>query len=66
MTDAFEVNLHDTTDARVWAAEFCKRWPTALCQVEGREGVETEENFEEIMTGWFANAIMAGRDKGEK
>ena len=57
-----EPNLHDTTDASVWAAEFCKRWTTALCQIEGREGVETEENFKEIMLGWFANAIMAGVD----
>lgn len=57
-----EVNLHDTTDASVWAKEFCKLWPTALSQVPGREGVETEEDFEGIMLGWFANAIMAGVD----
>ncbi len=57
-----DVNLHDTTDATVWADEFCKRWPSALCQIEGREGVETEEDFREIMVGWFANAIMAGVD----
>ncbi len=56
------VNLHGTTDAKVWADEFCKRWTTALCQVPGREGVETEEDFQGIMLGWFANAIMAGVD----
>lgn len=56
------ISLHETTDATVWAAEFCKRWPTALCQIPGREGVETEEDFEAIMIGWFANAIMAGVD----
>lgn len=57
-----EPNLHGITDATVWADEFCKRWPSALCQIEGKEGVETEENFRDIMFGWFANAIMAGSD----
>ena len=57
-----EVDLHSTTDATVWADEFCKRWPTALSQVEGREGVESEDDWREIMVGWFANAIMAGVD----
>lgn len=57
-----EVDLHSTADATVWADEFCKRWPTAYSQVEGREGVETEEDWREIMVGWFANAIMAGVD----
>lgn len=57
-----EVNLHSTTDARIWAQEFCKNWPTALSQVEGREGVETESDFYDIMVGWFANAIMSGID----
>lgn len=60
--DMTEVNLHNTTDARIWAQEFCKKWPTALCQIEGKEGVETEENFHDIMVGWFANAIMTGVD----
>lgn len=58
------INLHETLDASVWAAEFCKNWPTAFSQVPGREGVETEEAFEAIMIGWFANAIMAGVDSG--
>lgn len=57
-----EVNLHDTTDASAWAKEFCKRWPSALCQIEGKEGVEDGDRFEGIMIGWFANAIMAGVD----
>lgn len=56
------INLHDTTDAAVWAAEFCKRWPSALCQIPGREGVSDGRDFEGIMIGWFANAIMAGVD----
>ena len=57
-----EPNLHDTTDARVWAAEFCKMYPSALCQIEGKEGVTDGDDFEGIMIGWFANAIMAGVD----
>lgn len=57
-----EVNLHDTTDASAWAKEFCKRWPSALCQIEGKEGVEDGDSFEGTMIGWFANAIMAGVD----
>ena len=61
MTDK-DIILHDTTDARVWAAEFCKRWPSALCQIEGKEGVSDGADFEHIMVGWFANAIMAGVD----
>lgn len=60
MTD--EVKLHDTTDASVWAREFCKRWPSALCQIEGKEGVSDGDDWEGTMIGWFANAIMAGVD----
>jgi hypothetical protein len=55
-------NLHDTTDAAKWAAEFCKRWPSALCQIPGKEGVSDGNDFEAIMIGWFANAIMSGVD----
>lgn len=61
MTEA--TNLHDTTDAAVWAAEFCKIWPSALCQAEGSEGVSDGDDFEATMIGWFANAIMAGVDR---
>lgn len=55
-------HLHDTTDAAAWAKEFCKRWPSALCQIPGKEGVSGGDDFEAIMVGWFANAIMAGVD----
>ncbi len=57
-----EVNLHSTMDATVWAKEFCKRWPSALCQIPGHEGVSDGDDFEATMVGWFANAIMAGVD----
>lgn len=45
-------------DASKWAAAFCQYYPSALSQVEGREGVVQGEDFESIMLGWFANAIM--------
>jgi hypothetical protein len=62
MTKNDELNLHDTTDAAIWAAEFCKRWPSALCQIPDHEGVSDGDDFEGTMIGWFANAIMAGVD----
>lgn len=46
-----ETELIGCFDARVWASEFCKRFPN---------------NDEGTMLGWFANAIMAGYDKGIK
>ncbi len=50
------------TDAAKWAAEFCKLWPSALCQIPGKEGVEDGANFEATMIGWFANAIETAKD----
>ena len=55
-------NLHDTTDASVWAHEFCKRFTSAFCEIEGKEGIMIGEDYEATMLGWFANAIMAGVD----
>ena len=62
MSDEEFVNLHDTTDAAVWAKEFCKRWPSALCQIDGKEGAQDGDEWEATVLGWFANAIMAGVD----
>lgn len=61
-----EPNLHETTDAATWAREFCKRWPSALCQIPGKEGVSDGDDWEATMIGWFANAIMAGVDSHTK
>jgi hypothetical protein len=48
------VKLHDTTDARVWAEEFCRIVGEKIPAIKAeREWVE----------GWFANAIMAGYDR---
>jgi hypothetical protein len=41
------MNLHDTTDAKVWAEEFVKE-----------HGGDVD-----LMLTWFANAIMAGKDE---
>lgn len=57
------VDLNGEMDARVWAREFCKRWPSALCQIPGKEGVSDGDDFEATMIGWFANAIMTGHDQ---
>lgn len=57
-----EINLHATTDANVWAEQFCQRYTSALCQIEGHEGVTQDDDFLDIMRGWFANAIMTGVD----
>ena len=51
--------LHEMgTDAAKWAAAFCQRYPSALSQIEGREGVVQGGDFEDVMRGWFANCIM--------
>lgn len=44
-----EVNLHNTTDAQIWAEQFCKIFPNS--------GLD-----EGTMIGWFANAMMAKAD----
>lgn len=42
-------HLHQTSDAAVWAEEFCKTFPDA--------------NVDEgCMIGWFANAMMSKMD----
>ena len=63
MTD---VNLHECTDASIWAREFCKRFPMGLSAVEGREGAIDGGDWEGLMIGWFANAIMAGVDSAAR
>lgn len=44
---------HMGIDAQKWAAEFCK--------IARDKGHSLDEGW---MRGWFANAIMAGYDKG--
>lgn len=49
--------LYSTTDASVWAKEFC-----ALFGIYTPEGVV--EDGEGLMIGWFANAIETAKRIG--
>ena len=49
-----KINLHDTTDAAVWADEWLKT-------IDKHPNIPTDKG---TMIGWFANAIMAGYDAG--
>ena len=49
-------NFTHSTDAQVWAKEFMKIWQN--------EPIDLLD--EELMIGWFANAIMAGYDDARK
>lgn len=42
------------TDARRWAREFCRLFPDP----------GADDAFEDLMAGWFANAIETGRLAG--
>lgn len=53
----YEVNLHSTTDARVWASEFMR------IIVKSESPVIIDEG---LMLGWFANAMMAGYDQAKR
>lgn len=55
--DETATKLHQTTNARAWAQEFCDRFRVAL---EG-DGAWIDDP-EGLMIGWFANAIETGRD----
>lgn len=45
-----------STDAQYWAKEFMKIWQN--------EPIDIMD--EEMMVGWFANAIMAGYDEARR
>lgn len=49
-----------TVDAKVWAKEFARRFYV----IDNRPRAEPASKLrtEEVMLGWFANAIMAGID----
>lgn len=51
MSEDITRKLHDTTDAQVWAQEFCK-----LFSIYGEHG-EVIDDPEGLMIGWFANAF---------
>jgi hypothetical protein len=58
MIDNDALALLNTTDAQVWAREFCARF--TMFDLDG-ESVEDETG---LMIAWFANAIETGRMAG--
>lgn len=58
----FDLHAYCGTDAAKWAEQFCKSFPSALCQIPGREGVTQGDDFEDFVRAWFANAIMHTHD----
>lgn len=55
--------LHATTDARVWADEFCNLF-TVIPRSDEQTPFESDNDELGLMIGWFANAIEVGRDAG--
>lgn len=39
------------------------RWAEAFCQIKAAKGWTAEEINEDLMVGWFANAILRGQDE---
>lgn len=53
--------LNDTTDAMVWAEEFCRIFDGRTISAEEGVGIDLG-----TMLAWFANAIETGRNAGRK
>lgn len=49
MSDPLTLELHATTNARIWAEMFCEHFTVDADDPVG------------VMTAWFANAIETGR-----
>ena len=49
--------LNDTTDAMVWAEEFCRIFNGKFVN---------QDVGQDVMVTWFANAIETGRNAGRK
>lgn len=54
-------NLTDTTDASIWAEEFCRIFVGQTVTTTNEGAVD-----EGLMIAWFANAIETGRNAGRK
>lgn len=59
--DAITEKLLSTTDAMVWAKEWCRIAREIQCAQDGREVID-----EEWLTGWFANAMCVAADAERK
>ena len=57
--------LNDTTDAMVWAEEFCRIFDGQSVWAGGPDDRPANVN-ESLMVTWFANAIETGRNAGRK
>jgi len=57
--------LNDTTDATVWAEEFCRIFDGWIVRQHTWADHENEIN-DGTMVAWFANAIETGRNAGRK
>ena len=58
--------LNDTTDAMVWAEEFCRIFQGRLIITEDKPYGIGPGVDESTMVTWFANAIEIGRNAGRK
>ena len=54
MTDDYDKSIHSNRDARAWAKFFV--------DTVAKHGLRIEDIDEELMTGWFANAMVAMYD----
>jgi len=51
---SYEADIHSTPDAKIWAKYFM--------EIKGKNNWKIEDIDEELMLGWFANAMMAMHD----
>lgn len=56
--DEIAMKICGNFDAKVWAEQFAKMYMIKPLD----NGVYSQTETEELMLGWFANAIMAGYD----
>ena len=57
--------LNDTTDAMVWAEEFCRIFNGHILRENAWSDLEGEVTVGTMVT-WFANAIETGRNAGRR
>lgn len=57
--------LNDTTDAMVWAEEFCRIFNGHILRENAWADLEGEVTVGTMVT-WFANAIETGRNAGRR
>lgn len=55
-----------TTDAMIWAGEFCRIFDGFQIIPGEREYIDAQVVNEGTMVGWFAAAIELGRNAGRK